>query len=118
MKNELLHRGQALTSITLRDINEPGDRRLLTAELKGDGTLEIHGLDRGDAVEKYFGYREYEWYWTLSAEEVTKLQGVLGTDRELMTALAERFSGDQAADLKAFLDANQIQCAVWSRNGD
>ena len=34
-----------------------------------------------------------------------------------MEALADRFSGDAAADLKTFLDEQQIAHDTWSRVG-
>lgn len=104
--------------VTLRDINEPGNRRSLWAALNDDGSLEIEGLDRGDAVEAHFGEREYEWRWRLPPESTAKFHQVLGKDEEFMAALARRFSGDAASDLAQFLVEHGISYEAWSRIGD
>ena len=104
--------------VILRDIQEPRDSRSLTAVLENDGGLEFHGLDRGDAVQKYFGEREYEWRWHLDPEETTKLRQCLGEEIDLLSGLANRFRGDAAADLQKFFEANDIAYKVWSRTGD
>jgi hypothetical protein len=103
--------------VTLRDVQDADGARRLTAALH-DGNLVIEGWDHGDGVERIFGYREYEWVWTVKAGDVAKLRAALDDAPDLTEALAGRFSGEAAADLGPFLDAEGIPYEVWSRNGD
>ena len=82
------------------------------------GDLVIEGQDLGDAVESYFGVREYEWIWTIRARDLPSLLNALGPSSDVLAGLSERFSGDNAADLKSFLDSHDIPHEVWSRMGD
>jgi hypothetical protein len=104
--------------VVLREIKEQGDWRHLEASINDAGDLVIKGTDYGDAVEKHFGVREYEWVWTIRASDMPKLLESLDTTGEPIEALSSRFSGDEAAGLKAFLDANNIPHEAWSRLGD
>ena len=103
--------------VTLRDIREADDTRLMQATLHPDGILEITGCDWGDTVERLLGEREYEWAWRLPREEVDKLRAVLDDPADLTAELAARFSGDDAAHLKTFLDCRNITYEAWSRTG-
>ena len=60
---------------------------------------------------------EYEWAWTVAAEDCEKLRAALGTT-DLLTALVERFSGENAADLQEFLESEDMPYEVWTRLGD
>ena len=112
--------GRALTrgSVELRNVSEACNLRRLTASLDRDGDLVIEGLDAGDEVERFFGFREYEWIWTIRAEHVPGLLRALGASSDVLSALEERFSGDRAAGLKAFLEEHDVPHEVWSRVGD
>ena len=104
-------------SAVLRDIRDSGGSRHLKASIKPNGDLVIEGQDLGPAVEEFFGVMEYEWAWTVAAKDCEKLRAVLETT-DLLTALAERFSGENAADLQNFLESNDIPYEPWSRMGD
>lgn len=103
--------------VTLRETQDADGVRRLSAKLQ-DGNLVIEGWDHGDGVERIFGYREYEWVWTVKAGDVARLRAALGDGPDLTGALAARFSGEAAADLGPFLDAEGIPYEVWSRHGD
>lgn len=104
--------------VVLRNVQEAGDIRYLGAILTGDGELKIEGQDVGDDVEEIFGYREYEWVWTIRSEDVAALLKALGKSSDPLSALEAQFSGEDAGKLKAFLDTNEIPHEAWSRVGD
>ncbi len=101
-------------SIVLR--NSRG--RFLKASINTEGDLVIEGQDLGAEVEKFFGYSEYEWAWTISAKDCDRLLAALGGEPDLLSALGERFSGENAADLQSFLQSEGIKFAAWGRIGD
>ena len=105
------------TVVVLRDMRDAGDSRRLTASIQPGGCLVIEGQDLGQRVEEIFGAREYEWTWTVRTEGCERLRAALGKT-DLLGALAERFSGEKAADLKAFLDSSDVPFEQWSRVGD
>ena len=75
-------------------------------------------MTRLDGVERVFGYREYEWVWTVKARDVPRLREALGDPPVLTEALLGKFRGDAAADLGPFLDSKGIPYETWSRVGD
>ncbi len=105
-------------SVVLRSIKDARDSRHLEAAITADGDLEIEGQDLGDGVEQVFGVREYEWIWTIRARDLPSLLDAMGSSSDVLAAMSERFSGDNAADLKSFLDSHDVPHEVWSRMGD
>lgn len=103
--------------VTLRDTEDADGVRRLTAALEG-GDLVIEGWDHGAGVERIFGYREYEWVWTVKADHVPRLRAALGDPPDLTAALLLRFGGEAAADLQPFLESEGIPYEAWSRTGD
>ena len=104
-------------SISLRNTSDAGGSRYLDASIQPNGDLLIEGQDLGPAVEEFFGVGEYEWKWTVTAEDCERLRAALGTT-DLLAGLVEQFSGDKAAGLDDFLLANDIPYDVWTRLGD
>ena len=104
--------------VVLRDVSDADGTRRLHASLTAKGDVGIEGRDYGDGVERIFGYREYEWVWTIPAASVPALLAALGAQGDVLAALQKRFSGNNAADLAAFLEENKIEVAHWSRIGD
>ena len=92
--------------------------RFLKASINAKGDLVIEGQDLGAEVEAFFGYSEYEWAWTISAKDCDRLLAALGGESDLLSALGERFSGENAAGLQSFLESEGIEFAAWGRIGD
>jgi hypothetical protein len=105
-------------SIILRQDKTPDDSRFLGAEIKANGDLLFEGQDYGSGVERFFGYSEYEWCWTIKAANLPKLQKALAEEGGLLELLEKKFSNDKAADLHDFLKNNDIPFESWSRVGD
>ena len=78
----------------------------------------IEGRDYGPGVEQVFGVCEYEWVWTIPAASVEALHHALRATGDVLSALSDRFSGENAAELGAFLEAHGIATDRWSRIGD
>lgn len=105
--------------VVLRDVvDELGSRRL-QVETRADGALLVRGEDAGDGVEQAFGegIREYEWIWSIDAEQVTVVQAALGGGDDVLAELAARFSGPDAAGLGDWLDSIGVVVNKWSRVG-
>jgi len=111
-----------LRTVTLRRSEDRDGTRYLGASMVGEGDIRIDGQDLGPGVTAWFGegITEYEWTWTIRAAAIPRLLTALGepADADPLAALARRFSGDRAADLKSFLDDNEIEHDAWSRVGD
>ena len=104
--------------VVLRDVKDADGSRLLQASLTPGGDIVIEGWDFGAGVERVFGVREYEWVWTIPAASVGALLHALQATSDVLTALKDRFSGENAAELGAFLEAHGIETDRWSRVGD
>ena len=104
--------------VVLRNTRDGHDTRYLWASIDDEGDLVIQGQDLGPAVEEIFGFREYEWAWTISAKDCKKLCAALGTKSDLLAALQDRFSGERAGDLYSFLESEGVEIDAWSRIGD
>ena len=101
-------------SIVLRNSHS----RHLEASINAKGDLVIEGQDLGSEVEGIFGYSEYEWAWTISANDCDRLLAALGAKSDLLAALGEKFSGKNAANLQSFLESEGIEFEAWGRVGD
>jgi hypothetical protein len=109
----------SIQSVVLRNTRDPEEgSRHLQASMTAVGDLVIEGQDLGDSVERALGVREYEWIWTVRAPHVPVLASALGGPGDVLSALEERFRGENAAGLKSFLDSQGIPHEVWSRMGD
>lgn len=106
------------TNVVLRRVKDADGTRFLGASLTADGNIVIEGQDLGDGVERFFGVREYEWIWTIPAASVPALLAALGVADNPLAALQAQFSGENAALLDPFLEANGISTERWSRLGD
>ncbi len=104
--------------VVLREVEDVDGSRLLTAALTSKGDLVIEGRDYGPGVERVFGVREYEWVWTIPAASVGALHHALLATGDVLSALRDRFSRENAADLGTFLESNGIPTERWSRLGD
>jgi len=106
------------THVVLRQVKDADGSRLLEASVTANGDVLIEGHDFGDGVERVFGVREYEWAWTIPSASIPSLLHALGATDDVLSALKERFSGDNAPLLGPFLEANEIPTERWSRLGD
>ncbi len=104
--------------VILRNVNDSDGSRLLEASINRNGEVVIEGRDYGDGVERIFGVREYEWIWTIPAAEVPVLLRALDASGDVLSAISHRFSGERAADIGPFLEANGVATERWSRLGD
>ena len=104
--------------VVLKDERGEDGLRYLGASYAENGDLRIEGHDIGAQVDSIFGYREYEWIWTIARTDLTKLATALGTKSSLLDALKERFNGPAAAHLDTFLKEHHVPYEIWSRIGD
>lgn len=111
-----MHRG----SVILRDLRDEEGTRYLSAALSEEGNVVIEGQDSGNGVEKIFGVgiREYEWIWTILAVDVPALLSALEAKNDILDEMHKRFSNEEAAKLKPFLDDYEIPYQAWSRLGE
>ncbi|MBP6471582.1 MAG: hypothetical protein KBE23_17135 [Chloroflexi bacterium] len=107
-------------TVVLRDVHDNLGSRYLAASFTPEGNIKIEGQDLGSGVEQVFGegIREYEWVWVVKAAHIPALEQALGEPVDVLESLKTRFSGDQAALLKKFLDDQNIPLDPWSRLGD
>lgn len=104
--------------IVLREERSETDIRHLSVGYATNGDLAIEGQDLGDVVRRVFGCDEYEWVWTIRSADVPKLAMALGVASDRLEALAASYSGDNAANLGAFLKVSAVPFETWSRIGD
>ena len=76
-----------LSCATSKDAD--GSRLLQFANSKGD--IVIEGRDFGAGVERIFGYREYEWVWTIPAASVGALLHALQATGDVLSAHKDDF---------------------------
>ena len=113
-----MRRRLTTSHVVLRDVKDPDGSRLLEATLTSEGDLVIEGWDFGAGVERIFGVREYEWVWTIPAASVGPLLHALQATGDVLSALKDRFSAENASELGVFLESHGIATDRWSRLGD
>ena len=106
------------TQVTLREERTKGDYRFLGAELKENGDLVIEGQDLGNGVKCAFGCVEYEWCWTIKANDIPLFKKAIGSEKEILEILETYFSREKASGLYEFMQNNKIPFDSWSRIGD
>jgi hypothetical protein len=104
--------------VVLRDERTKADRRFLTARYKRKGDLVFEGQDIGEGVKAFWGCTEYEWTWTVKAQDIPKLMSALNVRRRLLTEIKRRFSGPDASRVETFLKESTAPYLFWSRVGD
>ena len=110
--------GPDLAPVILRDDVGPDDRRRLSARYASNGDLLIEGQDIGKSVEVFFGFREYEWSWTVGQADHPKLLKALGSKKNLLSEIKARFSGDDAGLIEDFLKSHGVPYSFSNRLGD
>ncbi len=104
--------------VILRQERSKTDYRYLGVEIRENGDLAFEGQDLGSGVEGAFGASEYEWYWTVKAQDIPKFQRVIGSRSNILKSLKKSFSGQNAAKLYEFMQDNEIPFESYSRVGD
>jgi hypothetical protein len=68
-----------LRRVVLRDTRDGQGTRHLGARCNEDGGITIEGQDLGSGVEALgSGFSEYEWVWTIAADQVPMAVAILG----------------------------------------
>ncbi len=90
--------------------------RILEVELREDGSLLIHGQDFGSDVEAIFGRDEYEWYKTITVDDVPRLRRALGVpdEVELLDYLREHCTADFGHRFETVVRENELATNFWS----
>jgi hypothetical protein len=113
--------GAVVTLVVLRDSRDEGGSRHLSAAIRPDGSLAIEGQDLGPGVEGVFGAgcTEYEWTWTVAADDVPGVAAALGGEpgEDPLAAIA-RWFGEHRTDPGSRLREAGVPVAFWSRVGD
>ena len=104
--------------VILRDERSDTDIRYLSAEINQDGDLVFEGQDLGKGVEGVFGCSEYEWWWSVKAEDISLFEKAMGCTGKLLKNIELKFSNENAANLYEFMQANEIPFETSSRIGD
>ena len=105
-------------NVVLREERIAGDYRYLGAEINKDGDLVIEGQDLGPTVKALLGDIEYEWCWTIKAQDIHLIKQALKEDGDILVMLKRRFSGENSSKLSDFLQNQGIPFESWSRIGD
>ena len=100
--------------------NESGEfgTRYLSAYVDADGTLHIDGQDLGIGAQPVSSDGEYEWFRTISAEDVPRLVSLLGGAKQadVLDLLEESYSGDGSYRLEQILRSSDLptHLSIWS----
>ena len=109
---------ELLKRVVLRDERDQNGSRYLSASFSDQGDLVFAGQDLGKAVEEFFGESEYEWFWTVRMAALPALAAALAATLskpdDLLLAVQQRFSGNNAAEIGPFLEQHQIPCDKYS----
>jgi len=104
--------------VVLRQEKSKDGFRYLGVEIKDNGDLVFEGQDLGAGVEDAFGASEYEWYWTVKAQDIPKFQKAIGSGANILKSLKKSFSDQDAAKIYEFMQGNEIPFESYSRVGD
>lgn len=106
-------------TVKLREERTGPDRRFLSAYLTQEGALRIEGQDLGPATALVHADGEYEWFKTIRPEHLPRLVGLLGGEpgADVLDLLAERYTGDGAAEFERILRESASQLSFSSGNG-
>jgi len=104
--------------IILREKKDNDDYQYLGVELNQEGDMVFIGQDLGKFVKEYYGCIEYEWIWTIKANDILQLKQALGTKGDILNTIKSEFSGNKSYGLIDFLKKNEIPYEEWHRIGD
>ena len=104
-------------SASLQNDHRPdGSRLTLRAELDSDGALRILGQDLGPVTHMMSDDGEYEWGYTVAAENVPALLIALGGEpaNDVIDLLEQRWSGGNVGGLESTIRASGVPYEFWS----
>lgn len=101
--------------VILRNERRGADTRHLWAYLDEEGNLHIDGQDLGPATAPVSDDGEYEWFRTVSREDVPKLLSLLGepADADLLEVLKQRWAGAKSYELEKLLRESGIKAELF-----
>lgn len=104
-------RGQVI----LRNERRGADTRHLWAYLDDEGNLHIDGQDLGPATAPVSDDGEYEWFCTISHEDLPQLMSLLGAlaDADLLDVLQRKWSGARSYELEKVLRESGIKVDLF-----
>jgi hypothetical protein len=97
--------------ITLRNEKRGADTRHLLAYLDNEGNLHIDGQDLGPGTAPVSDDGEYEWFRTISHEDLPQLMSLLGApaDADVLDLLQRKWSGARSYELEKVLRQSGIK---------
>ncbi|MGC1184291.1 MAG: hypothetical protein WBA31_03955 [Candidatus Dormiibacterota bacterium] len=101
--------------MTLRNETRGVDTRHLCAYLDDEGNLHIDGHDLGPATAVVSDDGEYEWFRTISNEDLPQLRSLLGehADTNLLDVLEQKWTGVRSYDLEKLLRDSGIKVGLF-----
>lgn len=95
---------------------DDGSRLTMTAERRADGQLEILGQDLGPVTRSISGDGEYEWGYTVAADDVPALVIALGGEagEDVIDVLERRWSGENVYGLGAKIRSSGVSHEFWN----
>jgi hypothetical protein len=97
--------------VILRNERRGRDTRHLWAYLDDEGNLHIDGQDLGPATAPVSDDGEYEWFHTISHQDLPQLLGLLGApaDADLLDVLERKWSYARSYELEKVLRESGIK---------
>jgi hypothetical protein len=97
--------------VILRNERSGLDTRHLWAYLDEEGNLHIDGQDLGPATAPVSDDGEYEWFSTISHQDLPQLMGLLGApaDADLLDVLERKWSYARSYELEKVLRESGIK---------
>jgi hypothetical protein len=109
--------GNVRRRVKLRQERVGPDSRFLDATLDDEGHLHIDGQDLGPKTASVSGDGEYEWFETISSENVTKVVTLLGGHArdDVLDLLESNYCGAASYELEKVLRESdiEIKTSVW-----
>jgi hypothetical protein len=101
--------------VILRNERRGADTRHLWAYLDDEGNLHIDGQDLGPATAPVSDDGEYEWFCTISHEDLPQLMSLLGAlaDADLLDVLQRKWSGARSYELEKVLRESGIKVDLF-----
>lgn len=104
-----------MTRVQLRSEHFPGGSRHLVVFALADGGLRIEGQDLGAGTEPVSDDGEYEWSYSILAQDVPELRRRLGVDagEDLLEQLERRFAGAASYEFERLTQGLRRGFSSW-----